>query len=124
MPFIISLFSEGYEKLARAKEKGTSLHSGEGNSYLNGEDTLLSDVRDSGVASSIFPTTSMGASNPPLAGAEVSSSGADDFDMFADDDEHAASKPSTDENNAVSEPSSDAVSGGEGKNTASMNLAS
>lgn len=106
--------AEGYEKLARAKEKGTSLHPGEGSSYLNGEDTLLSDVRDLGVTSSIFPATSMGTSNPPLAGAEVSGSGADDFDMFADDDEHVASKPSTDENNAVSEPSSDAISGGEG----------
>jgi hypothetical protein len=41
--------------------------------------------------------------------------GADDFDMFADDD--AATKPSTDENNAVREPSSDAInSGTEGKN--------
>ncbi|MCI67967.1 hypothetical protein A2U01_0089226, partial [Trifolium medium] len=48
---------------------------------------------------------------------------ADDFDMFADDD--AAAKPSTDENNAVSEPSSDAInSGTEGKNTASINLVS
>ncbi|MCH96722.1 CD2 antigen cytoplasmic tail-binding protein, partial [Trifolium medium] len=35
---------------------------------------------------------------------------ADDFDMFADDD--AANKPSTDENNAVSEPSSDAINSG------------
>ncbi|XP_045810180.1 uncharacterized protein LOC123904576 [Trifolium pratense] len=36
--------------------------------------------------------------------------GADDFDMFADDD--SAAKPSTNENNAVSEPSSDAINSG------------
>lgn len=53
--------------------------------------------------------TSMDTPNPPLASA-------DDFDMFADDDEHAATEPSTVENNAVSEPPSDAItSGTEGK---------
>lgn len=124
IPFIIS-FSEGYEKLARAKGEDTSLHSGEGNSYLNGEGNLLSDGQDLGVASSIFTTTSMGTSKPHLASAEVSGNDADEYDMFADDDEHAATKPSTDENNAVSEPSSDAInSGTEGKNIASINLAS
>lgn len=95
-------FSEGYEKLARARGEGTSLHSSEGSSFSNGAENLLSDGQDSGVASSIFPTTSTTTSNPPLASA-------DDFDMFADDDELAATKPSTDENNAVSEPSSDAT---------------
>ncbi|XP_004485576.1 uncharacterized protein [Cicer arietinum] len=94
--------AEGYEKLARARGEGTSLHSSEGSSFSNGAENLLSDGQDSGVASSIFPTTSTTTSNPPLASA-------DDFDMFADDDELAATKPSTDENNAVSEPSSDAT---------------
>ncbi|CAL5183202.1 unnamed protein product [Lathyrus oleraceus] len=49
--------------------------------------------------------TSMDTPNPPLASA-------DDFDMFADDDEHAATEPSTVENNAVSEPPSDAITSG------------
>lgn len=40
------------------------------------------------------------------------SGNSDDFDMFADDDEQAATKPSTAENNAVSEPSSDATNSG------------
>lgn len=53
------------------------------------------------------------------------SGNSDDFDMFADDDGQAATKPSTAENNAVSEPSSDATnSGTEGKNIASITLAS
>jgi hypothetical protein len=53
------------------------------------------------------------------------SGNSDDFDMFADDDGQAATKPSTDENNAVSEPSSDAInSSTEGKNIASITLAS
>ncbi|KAG5025795.1 hypothetical protein JHK82_021687 [Glycine max] len=34
------------------------------------------------------------------------------YDMFADDDEHDTSKPSTDENNAVSQSSSDAINSG------------
>jgi len=47
------------------------------------------------------------------------------YDMFADDDEHDTSKPSTDENNAVSQSSSDAInSGPEGKYIASLKLAS
>ncbi|XP_058771741.1 uncharacterized protein LOC131645100 isoform X2 [Vicia villosa] len=49
--------------------------------------------------------TSTDTPNPPLASA-------DDFDMFADDDEHAAAEPSTVENNAVSEPPSDAINSG------------
>jgi len=70
-------FSEGYEKLARAKE---------------------------------------GTSNQHLASVEATGNGEDDYDMFADDDEQNTSKPSTDENNAVSQSSSDAIkSGNEGK---------
>ncbi|CAI8591418.1 unnamed protein product [Vicia faba] len=49
--------------------------------------------------------TSMDTPNPPLASA-------DGFDMFAEDDEHAATEPSTVENNAVSEPPSDAIDSG------------
>ncbi|XP_061365475.1 uncharacterized protein LOC133308790 isoform X1 [Gastrolobium bilobum] len=104
--------AEGYEKLALAKGEGTSLHSGEGNSYLNGDEKLLSDELDSGVASAMFHGTAIGTSNPHLASAEVSN-GADEFDMFADDDEHATTtKSSTDENNAVSQPLSDAINSG------------
>ncbi|XP_027355895.1 SUPPRESSOR OF ABI3-5 isoform X2 [Abrus precatorius] len=103
--------ADGYEKLARVKE-GTSLHSGEGNSFLNGEGNLLSDGLDSGVASTRFLTTDIGTSNQHLGSAEVSGTGADDYDMFADDDEHDTTNPSTDENNAVSQSSSNAINSG------------
>lgn len=39
----------------------------------------------------------MDTTNPPLAGA-------DDFDMFANDDEYATTEPSSAENTALSEP--------------------
>ncbi|CAL0309509.1 unnamed protein product [Lupinus luteus] len=96
--------AEGYEKLARAKGEGTSSHSSEGNSFLNGEKNLLSDGLDSGVASASFPTTANSTSNPVLASAEVSGNGADDFDMFADDDAAPA-----DENNQASAVQNDYV---------------
>ncbi|OIV91575.1 hypothetical protein TanjilG_08987 [Lupinus angustifolius] len=96
--------AEGYEKLARAKGEGTSSHSGEGNSFLNGDKNLLSDGLDSGVASASFPTTANGTSNPVLASADVSGNGADDFDMFADDD-----AAPTDENNQASAVQNDYV---------------
>ncbi|KAK7302522.1 hypothetical protein RJT34_13413 [Clitoria ternatea] len=103
--------AEGYEKLARAKE-GSPLHSGERKSYLNGEGNLLSDGQNSGLASTRFLSSDMGTSNQHLAGAETSGNVADDYDMFADDDEHDNAKPSTDENNAVSQSSSDAKNSG------------
>ncbi|KAJ1434940.1 CD2 antigen cytoplasmic tail-binding protein 2 isoform X1 [Sesbania bispinosa] len=104
--------AEGYEKLARAKGDGTSLHSGEGNSSMNREENLLSDGPDSGVTSATFLTPAMDTSNLHLASAEASGNGAEDYDMFADDDEQATTKPSTDENNAVSQPSSDTINSG------------
>lgn len=67
---------------------------------------MLFDGLDSGMASASFPAAAMGTSNTNLASAEVSGNGSDEFDMFADDDEHAAPKPSTDENNQVSQASS------------------
>ncbi|KAK7328155.1 hypothetical protein VNO77_22252 [Canavalia gladiata] len=99
--------AEGYEKLAWAKE-GTP-HSGEGNSYLNGEGNLLSDVLGSGVASARFLTADISTSNQHLGSAEVPGNGADEYDMFADDDEPNTTKPSTNENNAVSQSSSGAI---------------
>ncbi|TKY71459.1 RNA-binding protein 10 [Spatholobus suberectus] len=54
----------------------------------------------------------MGTSNQHLASAEASGNGADDYDMFADDDENDTRKLSTDENNAVSQSSSDAINSG------------
>ncbi|ESW20410.1 hypothetical protein PHAVU_006G206700 [Phaseolus vulgaris] len=50
-----------------------------------------------------------GTSNQHLASGEASGDGDDDFDMFANDDEQDTSKPSTNENNAVSQSSSDAI---------------
>ncbi|KAL1336252.1 hypothetical protein AAHE18_10G048800 [Arachis hypogaea] len=102
--------AEGYEKLARAKGVGTSMPSTEANTSLNGEKSLLSDDMDSGLPSATFSTAAMGTSNPNLASAEVSGSGADDYDMFADD-ENTTTKHS-DENNLVSQPSTDAINSG------------
>ncbi|XP_052723747.1 uncharacterized protein LOC128193706 [Vigna angularis] len=48
-----------------------------------------------------------GPSNQHLASGEASSTGEGDYDMFADEDDN--SKPSTDENNTVSQSSSDAI---------------
>jgi len=57
-----------------------------------------------------------GTSNQHLASVEASGNGEGDYDMFADEDEPDTSKPSTDENNAVSQSSSDAINSGiEGK---------
>ncbi|KAK7412132.1 hypothetical protein VNO78_03580 [Psophocarpus tetragonolobus] len=53
-----------------------------------------------------------GTSNQHLASVETSGNGADDYDMFADDEEHDTVKPSTDENNAVNQYSTDAINSG------------
>ncbi|KAK7246757.1 hypothetical protein RIF29_41627 [Crotalaria pallida] len=92
--------AEGYEKLARAKGEDTSPYSGEGNS-------LFSDV-----ASASFPATAVGTSNPDLTSKEVSGNGAGGFDMFAEDDDDAAPKPPTDENNQISQLSSNPLNSG------------
>ncbi|KAF7803713.1 CD2 antigen cytoplasmic tail-binding protein 2 [Senna tora] len=97
--------AEGYEKLALARGDDMSLHSGEGNSYLNGEKDLLSNGMDSGLS----PSTSMAASGLNVSTTEVSGNGGDEYDMFAEDDENDTAKPSTDGNNAISQPSSNAL---------------
>ncbi|WVZ07984.1 hypothetical protein V8G54_021330, partial [Vigna mungo] len=51
-----------------------------------------------------------GPSNQHLASGEASSNGEGDYDMFVDEDDN--SKPSTDENNPVSQSSSDAINYG------------
>ncbi|KAG2397408.1 uncharacterized protein HKW66_Vig0143560 [Vigna angularis] len=51
-----------------------------------------------------------GPSNQHLASGEASSTGEGDYDMFADEDDN--SKPSTNENNTVSQSSSDAINSG------------
>ncbi|KAK7331708.1 hypothetical protein VNO80_28445 [Phaseolus coccineus] len=50
-----------------------------------------------------------GTSNQHLASGEASGNGDDDYDMFAYDDEQDTSKPSANENNAVSQSSSGAI---------------
>ncbi|KAL4036693.1 hypothetical protein IC575_000257 [Cucumis melo] len=77
--------AEGYETLARAKE-GSSLSLHHGNSDANKGNGLLSDVQNPGVGS-LF-------TNQPEV--EITSSGTDTYDMFADEDEHA--DPSSNEN--------------------------
>ncbi|XP_054801382.1 LOW QUALITY PROTEIN: uncharacterized protein LOC129305354 [Prosopis cineraria] len=97
--------AEGYEKLALARGDGTSSHSGEGNSNLNGDRDLFSDGMDSGLVSATFPSTSLGPSNPNVSTTEATGNGADEYDMFAEDDDTA--KPSAEENNAPVQTSSD-----------------
>ncbi|CAJ2648994.1 uncharacterized protein LOC123909890 isoform X1 [Trifolium pratense] len=70
----------------------------------NGEYDVYHEKRD------VFEREAEGYEELARARGEGTSSPADDFDMFADDD--AANKPSTDENNAISEPSSDAINSG------------
>ncbi|KAJ7946718.1 CD2 antigen cytoplasmic tail-binding protein 2 [Quillaja saponaria] len=84
--------AEGYEELARARGEGTSLHSSEGNYNTNGEKDIFSDDMGSGVVSYTIPSTGLDTSNPNI---EVSVDDADEFDMFAEDDEHATTKPSS-----------------------------
>ncbi|XP_028800840.1 CD2 antigen cytoplasmic tail-binding protein 2 homolog [Neltuma alba] len=99
--------AEGYEKLALARGDGTSSHSGGGNSNLNGEKDLFSDGMDTGLVSATVPSTSSGASDPNVSTTtEVSGSGADEYDIFADDDDTA--EPSAQENNAPFQTSSHA----------------
>ncbi|KAI4296357.1 hypothetical protein L6164_036322 [Bauhinia variegata] len=100
--------AEGYEKLAHAKE-GTSLDTAERNPYLNGEKNLVSGNTDSSVLSATLPTSALGTSDTNVSTAEASGNGVGDYDMFADDNEDASAKPSASENNAVSQPSSDAL---------------
>jgi len=71
---------------------------------------LVSDVTDPRVASTALPDPVVDTSNQNASTAEASSNDADDFDMFADDDEHGTAKPSLDGSNVVSGPNSDAVS--------------
>jgi CD2 antigen cytoplasmic tail-binding protein 2 len=109
--FFGSSFSEGYERLAKARREGTSISAGQGNSnYSNIGRGLLSDVTDPRVASTVLPGPVVDTSNPNASTAETSSNDADAFDIFADDDEHATAKPSFDGSNVVSGPNSDAVS--------------
>lgn len=71
---------------------------------------------DSGLGSATNPSTSIANSNPDVSTTEVSGNGAEEYDMFADDDENATAKPSTDENKEISQPPFDALkSDSEGK---------
>ncbi|XP_061365476.1 uncharacterized protein LOC133308790 isoform X2 [Gastrolobium bilobum] len=61
----------------------------------------------------VFEREAEGYEKLALAKGEGTSLHSDEFDMFADDDEHATTtKSSTDENNAVSQPLSDAINSG------------
>lgn len=92
--------------MALARGDGTSSHSGEGNSNLNVEKDMFPDGKDSGLVSATVPSTSAGAPNPNVSTTEVSGSGADEYDMFAEDDDTA--KPSAEEHSASIQTSTDA----------------
>ncbi|XP_048227918.1 SUPPRESSOR OF ABI3-5 [Ricinus communis] len=94
--------ADGYEKLALARGKGTSLGTSMGKD-------LFSDVTDLGATSSKLSNSVLGASNTNLSTAETTSNGADEYDMFADDDDNAIARPSSDGSNLVSDSNSSGV---------------
>lgn len=61
---------------------------------------MFADATDPGTTSSL----------PNVGAAEMSSTDADSFDMFADDDDKAFAKPSSDGMNSVTAPNSNAMS--------------
>ena len=110
---INSLFffpSEGYERLAKAREEGISTSAGQGDSHYSSIGKgLFSGVTDTGVASTVLPGPVVDTLNSNASTAETLSNDADAFDMFAEDDEHATAKPSFDGSDGVSGHNSDAV---------------
>lgn len=70
----------------------------------------MSDVADPEVASKVLPGPVGDTLNPNAPTAETSSNEADAYDMFAEDDENATAKPSSDGSNVVSGPITDAAS--------------
>ncbi|PON81887.1 CD2-binding protein-like protein [Trema orientale] len=81
--------AEGYENLARLRGEGPAERSGQGYFDSNSGKDILSGLTDTGIGSS-------GSVNPSV----------DSFDMFAEDDEKAAAKSSSD---AVDQPLSNAA---------------
>ncbi|XVF44751.1 hypothetical protein PTKIN_Ptkin02bG0149300 [Pterospermum kingtungense] len=93
--------AEGYEKLACARGKGISADVGLDNSDPNLGSDILTDINNPGVTSAL-PDSAAFTSNSNITAAEVSSSAACGYDMFADDEDDENIKRS-------SEPNSDAV---------------
>ncbi|KAF5733325.1 putative CD2-binding protein-related [Tripterygium wilfordii] len=77
--------AEGYERLARARGDGTSASTGNEDDYNAEKDYL-------GIASAV----------PSQTATEISTNVTDTFDMFAEDNDNAIAKPSSDMGNMVS----------------------
>ncbi|KAI9180127.1 hypothetical protein LWI28_001491 [Acer negundo] len=102
--------AEGYERLAQARGKGTSVSAGLGNSDSYMEKGLFSDATDPGSFSLLPSNSAVGTSSVNVTAAETSSNADDEFDIFGDDNVNAPAKPSSDELNTVSGPHSNVVS--------------
>ncbi|KAK8700297.1 hypothetical protein V6N13_018698 [Hibiscus sabdariffa] len=101
--------AEGYEKLALAKGKSISANVGMENSDPNLGSEMLTDINNPGT-SSVLPDSAVGTSNSSITAAEVPSNAADDYDMFADDEDDENLKPSSEANsNAFIQNSSEVV---------------
>lgn len=105
--FLPTTFSEGYERLAWARKGGTAIAAGNGTdkSY---EMNLLSEGTDTGLASG-HNTAAAGTSEPDVSTLD---GGAEEFDMFAEDDEQPTTNKSSEEidhiphgDNVVPQPS-------------------
>ncbi|OWM63594.1 CD2 antigen cytoplasmic tail-binding protein 2 isoform X1 [Punica granatum] len=82
--------AEGYERLARARA---------------GETDVIADGTkpagtNGGLSSSILDDTAVEPSNPSVSTAQISTDGADEYDMFAED-ENTATRPSSEGSNPV-----------------------
>ncbi|KAJ4715667.1 CD2 antigen cytoplasmic tail-binding protein 2-like [Melia azedarach] len=107
----------GYERLAQLRGKGTAVSFGQGNSNSTAENYLFSDATDPGSASVLLSNSATENLTANATGTETAPDADDAYDMFADDDENASAKPSSDglntvsgtTSNAVGQPSSDAL---------------
>ncbi|XP_042475811.1 uncharacterized protein LOC122057677 [Macadamia integrifolia] len=95
---VLTFLSEGYERLARARD-GASISAANGNyDSITGQD-MFSEGLDSERATSQLPELASGPTNPNLSTAQVSSSNAaDSFDMFGEDEENGSCNLSADAN--------------------------
>ncbi|CAK7356986.1 unnamed protein product [Dovyalis caffra] len=108
--------AEGYERLALARGKGTSVSEGLEDSDYSMKD-LSSGVTDLGAASSVLSNMDVGSSIPNGSTAEISGNDGDAYDMFGDDEDKAIAVGSSDISNSVSgsksnvacQPSSDGL---------------
>ncbi|KAI5602878.1 hypothetical protein BDE02_01G183100 [Populus trichocarpa] len=93
--------AEGYERLALARGKGTSISDVLEDSDSSMEKDLSSGVTDRGAASSVLSDMDVGTSIPNVSTAEISGNDGNAYDMFGDDEDNAIAVASSDVSNLV-----------------------